>query len=223
MIEISFSSLHFVYLNLDQDRDKASRLQTMLDLLDVPDSQIHRISASFNPQSYLGILDSQIKALEFGLNLHQPFVVLEDDIGLNVFREKLTFPDYTECLYLGLSSWGLDLSSPTLASLNSPESILIPNYPEICRVKKMFSAHSILYPNRDYVNLLVENLKKNLTGLPFAISGKEYDLKYLESKILPCDIVMALMQDEHFVAALKNPLFFQEGEHEYCTKIKFNL
>jgi len=220
-MEIKFSDLNFVYLNLDQDRERSSKIETMLDLLDVPLGKIHRISATYNPNSYLGILNSQIKALEFGLNLNEPFVILEDDISINLFREDFRFPDEVKCLYLGLSSWGLDTSSPTLASMNSPNHYPIEGYPEICRIQKMFSAHSILYLEPLFVKILIQNLRLNEQGLPFKISEKEFNLSYMNSKVLPCDIIMALMQETHYVAALRNPIFFQEGEHEYCTKIKF--
>jgi hypothetical protein len=220
-MEIKFSDLNFIYLNLDHDREKSSRLQTMLDLLDVPSGQVHRISASYNSNSYLGILNSQIKALEFGLELNVPFVVLEDDVDLNSFKEKLIFPDEVECLYLGLSSWGLDTTSPSLASLNSPVTYPIPEYPELCRIKKMFSAHSILYPDVKFVKILIQNLKLNEKGIHLDLNLGKINLNYLGSKILPCDIIMSLMQEKYYVAALRNPIFFQGGEHEYCTKIKF--
>ena len=63
-MELLLKDLDFFYINLDQDREKARRLEIKLDLMDVPASKIHRIKAHHNPDSHVGILYSQIDEIE---------------------------------------------------------------------------------------------------------------------------------------------------------------
>ena len=218
-MDFVLKDLDFYYINLDRDYEKSKRLEIKLDLLDVPSNQIHRIRAHQNSESYLGILASQIQAIETGLASGKPFVVLEDDVEINNYVETIPVHELSSCTYLGLSSWGLDKSAESLAKLEQIESFAINDDPRVCRIKGMFSAHAIFYHNEEYTRELLKNLLLVQSGNPFSISGNEYHLRYYGKTILPCDIVMALMQQHFFVTALKIPLFYQTGEHEYCTRI----
>jgi hypothetical protein len=217
-MELLLKDLDFFYINLDQDREKSRRLEIKLDLMDVPASKIHRIKAHYNPDSHVGILYSQIDAIESGLKLGLPFVVLEDDVQINNFSETIKINELSQCTYLGLSNWGLDFETDSLARLGKIESESITNDEEIRRIKNMFSAHSILYHNDEYTTELVKNLHLAKEGKPLFVKGKEYSPKYYGSSVVPCDIVMAIMQHHYFITALKIPFFYQDGEHEYCTR-----
>lgn len=218
-MEFILKDLDFYYINLDKDYTKARSLETKLDLLDVPSTQIHRIKAHENQESHLGILDSQIEAIEKGLESKKPFIVLEDDVDVNNYIEKIPVHDLSVCTYLGISAWGLDFNTESLARLNNIEAFQLEDDLRISRIKNMFSAHSIFYHDGTYASELLKNLYLVKEGKPFRINSIDYDLKYFGKTIVPCDIVMALMQHHYFVTALKIPLFFQTGEHEYCTRI----
>lgn len=218
-MDFVLKDLEFYYINLDRDYDRSQKLQIKLDLLDIPASQIHRISAQHNAESYLGILASQIEAIQTGLASGKPFVVLEDDVEINNYTETIPVHELSSCTYLGLSSWGLDKTAESLAKLEQIEAFPINDENRICRIKGMFSAHAIFYHNEEYTRELLKNLLLVQDGRPFSINGNEYHLRYFGKSILPCDIVMALMQHHFFVTALKIPFFYQTGEHEYCTRI----
>lgn len=221
-MEFNFRDLNFYYINLDRDLEKSRRIEIKLDLLDVESQKIHRVKAHENSQSYIGILNSQIEAIELGLNSGLPFVVLEDDVDINTYSEKIQVPENSKCTYLGLSTWGFDGTFESLAKNNSIESYEIDGFPLLRRIKNMFSAHSILYYNNEFTEELLKNLKLIRDGNKFTIKGIDYDLRYYNSPIIPCDIVMAIMQHHFFVTALKDPFFYQTGEHEYCTRFILN-
>jgi hypothetical protein len=218
-MDFLFKDLEFYYINLDRDQEKSKRLEIKLDLLDVPLSQVHRIKAHENAESYLGILSSQIEAIEKGLAGKKPFVVLEDDVEINNYIETIPLHELSQCTYLGLSSWGLDFNTESLAKLDYIQVFPIESETKLSRIKNMFSAHSILYHDNEYTHELLKNLYLVKEGKPFKIKNIDYDLRYFGKSTIPCDIVMALMQHHYFVTALKIPFFFQIGEHEYCTRI----
>lgn len=218
-MDFVLKDLDFYYINLDGDYEKSKRLETKLDLLDVPSNQIHRIRAHQNSESYLGILASQIEAIQTGLASGKPFIVLEDDVEINNYTDTIPVHELSSCTYLGLSSWGLDKTAESLAKLEQIEAFPIKDESRVCRIKGMFSAHSIFYHNEEYTRELLKNLLLVQNGDHISINGEEYHLKYYGKTIVPCDIVMALMQDHFFVTALKVPFFYQTGEHEYCTRI----
>lgn len=211
--------LKFFYINLDGETEKGRRLEIKLDLIDVPSTNVQRIKAHQNPESYIGILDSQIEAIESGLSTGDPFVVLEDDVEIHNYLETVPIHELSVCTYLGLSSWGLDFNSESLARLDYIQAFPIENVSSLCRIKNMFSAHSILYHNEEYTKELLKNLHLVKQNKPFQIKGIDYDLRYFGKRLVPCDVVMALMQHHYFVTALKVPFFYQTGEHEYCTRI----
>lgn len=204
---------------MDREREKSKRLEIKLDLMDVPASNVHRIKAHENQESYIGIMDSQIEAIESGLSTGKPFVVLEDDVEIHNYIENIPIPESSVCTYLGLSSWGLDFNSESLARLDYIQVFSIENANDCCRIKNMFSAHSILYHNEEYITELLKNLHLARESKPFKIKGIDYDLRYFGKRLVPCDVVMALMQHHYFVTCLKIPFFYQTGEHEYCTRI----
>lgn len=218
-MDFVLKDLNFYYINLDRDYEKSKRLEIKLDLLDVPSNQIHRIRAHQNSESYLGILASQIDAIQTGLASGKPFVVLEDDVEINNYTDTIPVHELSSCTYLGLSSWGLDKTAESLAKLEQIEAFPINDESRLCRIKGMFSAHSIFYHDEEYARELLKNLLLVQNGIPFSIDGNGYHLRYYGKTILPCDIVMALMQHHFFVTALKVPFFYQTGEHEYCTRI----
>lgn len=219
MMDLKTKDLEYFYINLDRDWEKAKRLELKLDLIDVPSQNVNRIKAHENPDSYIGILDSQIEAIERGLSTGNPFVVLEDDVEINNYSESIPIHSLSTCTYLGLSSWGLDFNAESLAKLDYIQPFAIEDDLRICRIKNMFSAHSILYHDQDYTTELLKNLKLVKEGRAFKIGSIDYDLRYFGKTVVPCDVVMALMQHHYFVTALKIPFFYQAGEHEYCTRI----
>jgi regulator of RNase E activity RraB len=214
--------LDFYYINLDRDPEKSRNIENKLGSMGIDKNKIYRIRGHENQESYIGILHSQIDAIKKGLEGKTPFVVLEDDIEIGNYVQSFDIPDSSQCTYLGISGWGLDENSESLAKLGKIENFRLDETPSVCRIQNMFSAHAILYYDWNYTSDLLENLERVAEGNSFKVADREYFLRYYGKNILPCDIVMAVMQNHHFVTALKIPLFYQGGEHEYCTRFELN-
>jgi len=138
--------------------------------------------------------------------------VMEDDIdifeGFDPVVLDMEIPETEvsklDAIYLGISSWGYFEESPSKARLNwilSETPVGLPNI--FSRIRNMFSAHAIIYMNKDYAFSISDGVKK--ASLP----------NYIE----PNDLTNARSQMSNFCVALKTPIFYQKGEHEYCTKI----
>ena len=71
-----------------------------------------------------------------------------------------------------------------------------------------------------YVDELILDLENNLAGDKIKSPVEGIEMKYFGGNFLPCDIVMATKQYHNRVYALRNPVFYQDGKHQYCTLIK---
>lgn len=154
-----------------------------------------------------------------GALVHYPetgyLCVLEDDVDIFIRFDDETldieFPDDAtdkwDSIYLGLSGWGYFEDEPTKARLNNlfcDESEILSEI--FIRVRNMFSAHAIIYMNKEYTDKISSEIRLN--SIP----------NYIE----PNDVSNAKSQMNNYCVALRIPLFYQMGEHEYCTKIEFN-
>jgi hypothetical protein len=150
---------------------------------------------------------------------NRPFVILEDDAKLNSFPNTIEIPSDSQSVYLGLSSWGFKPSSQfNLASLNS---VIKDNTNlEIARVFNMLSSHAISYLDMSYVDKIITSLENNLSGSVIKSSVEKIPLSYYGGSMLPFDVILANLQYDNKVYAIRNPIFYQDGKHEYCTLIK---
>jgi hypothetical protein len=173
-----------------------------------------------NDNVFVGCFHSQLKALKMALDGNFPFVILEDDAAINKIPEIIEIPDTSDALYIGISSWGF-VPSPdgTLSGINR---IITDRFnKDIVRIFNMLSSHAILYVNREYVKNLISDLESNLSGVQQKSVSTDIGLKYYGGNLLPCDIIMANRQYSGEVYALRNPIFYQDDKHQYCTL--FNL
>ena len=223
-MEIDLFEIDYYYINLEEHTDRRNSIVEKLSALGIPDSRIIRIDgirAEGIPQDsvFRGCFMSQLKALKKARQFGVPFIIVEDDIQINSFERIVEIPDDSHCIYLGLSSWGFSPSKDSnLASLNS---IIIDNVnPRIARVFNMLSSHAIMYIDMGYVDELILDLENNLAGDKIKSPVEGIEMKYFGGNFLPCDIVMATKQYHNRVYALRNPVFYQDGKHQYCTLIK---
>lgn len=223
-MEIDLFEIDYYYINLEEHSDRRNSIVEKLTTLGIPDSRITRINgirADGIPQDsvFRGCFMSQLEALKKARKFGVPFIIVEDDIEINSFERIVEIPDDSHCIYLGLSSWGFSPSKDSnLASLNS---IITDNVNRrIARIFNMLSSHAIMYIDMGYVDELILGLEHNLAGGQIKSPVEGIGMKYFGGNLLPCDIVMATKQYHNNVYALRNPIFYQDGKHEYCTLIK---
>lgn len=223
-MQINLLETDFYYINLEEDKERNDSLVNKLTSLGLSKDRIFRIDAikaEGIPQDgvFRGCFLSQLKALKEARAKDRPFVILEDDVVVNQFEKSLEIPDDSQCVYLGISSWGFTPASDSnLARLNS---LITDNTNlNVARIFNMLSSHSIMYIDMDYVDLLISRLEKNSRGNIIESSVEKIGMRYFGGTMLPCDVIMADQQYNNKVYALRDPIFYQDGKHEYCTLIK---
>jgi hypothetical protein len=223
-MQINLLETDFYYINLEEDKERNDSLVNKLTSLGLSKDRIFRIDAikaEGIPQDgvFRGCFLSQLKALKEARVKDSPFVILEDDVVVNQFEKSLEIPDDSQCVYLGISSWGFTPASDSnLARLNS---LITDNTSlNIARIFNMLSSHSIMYIDMNYVDLLISRLEENFSGNTIESSVEKIGMRYFGGTMLPCDVIMADQQYNNKVYALRDPIFYQDGKHEYCTLIK---
>lgn len=173
-----------------------------------------------NDNVFVGCFHSQLKTLKMALAGSFPFMILEDDTAINKIPQTIEIPDTSDALYVGISAWGFIPSQEgTLSGINRIITDRFNN--DVVRIFNMLSSHAILYVNLEYVENLISDLESNLSGIQQKSISTGTGLKYHGGNLLPCDVIMANRQYVGEVYALRNPIFYQDDKHQYCTL--FNL
>jgi len=216
---LDLSECRFYIISLKEDVDKFDRTFNKLVELGINPDLIEKIEAERKSQHHIGILYSHSKAISRGLEGSVPFVVLEDDVEINLAQLSFDIPDYTDALYLGLSSWGMKNSPPNYAQLGFIISDPVEGYSNVKRIMNMLSAHAICYISENYTKNLLDSLERSKNENTYYGNTQEV-ISFFGEKIVPCDITMANMQPDYQVLGLTNPVFYQSGKHEHCTLIQ---
>lgn len=149
---------------------------------------------------------SQLNALQRGFESEEAFIcIVEDDVTFNdkfeyniLDKELPKEFNLWDSVYLGVSSWGYN----NRTELGGTRIELTENK-YFVKVLNMFSTHCILYLNKEYLKEIITEL----TSKTFPI--------FIE----PNDFVNMRSQEYYNCMALNIPVVYQEGKHEYCTKI----
>ena len=219
-MEIEINKIPIYYINLLEHTSRKLDFLQKMDAAGFDLNKIKRIEAIKkegikNDPVYVGCFYSQLEALKEALNGTFPFMILEDDCEINKIPVNLKVPKSADAIYVGISAWGFNTQSPgNLAILNG--LYVEPKNSEFVKITNMLSSHAILYLNQNYVESLIESLESNILGNEiYSQSGSI--LKYFGGNFLPCDVIMANQQSKGEVYALRNPIFYQGGKHQYCT------
>ena len=212
------------YINLNEHKDRDVDFNNRMINSGFSKSRINRIEGirkSGIPQDsvFVGCFHSQLKALKTAVKKGSPFIILEDDATINHIPEKISVPDNPEVVYVGISSWGfVPQPDGNLAGINRIIYDRVDN--EVARIFNMLSSHAILYTDMNYVENLIKELESNINGDQIISNSNGIRLKYYGQNMLPCDVVMANLQYKANAFALRNPMFYQDDKHKYCTLIK---
>jgi len=211
------------YINLNEHKDRDVDFNNRMINSGFSKSRINRIEGirkSGIPQDsvFVGCFHSQLKTLKTAVKKGSPFIILEDDATINRIPEKISVPNNSDVVYIGISSWGfVPQPDGNLAGIDRIIYDRVDN--DVVRIFNMLSSHAILYINMDYVKRLIDELEKNLKGEQIISISNGVNLKYYGQNMLPCDVIMANMQYKSNAFALRDPVFYQDDKHKYCTLI----
>lgn len=223
-MEINLREIKIYYINLPEDKERDLAFLSRMEKSGFDLGKIERIEGIRKPgiqqdSVFVGCFHSQLKALKRGLEGQVPFMILEDDATVNLIPDCIEIPDSADVLYVGISAWGFTPgANGNLATINS---LITERFnSDVSRIYNMLSSHAILYTNRTYVQSLVEKLEKNIGGEYITANNSLDKLSYYGGSMLPCDVIMANQQYSGEAYALRNPAFYQDDKHKYCTLIR---
>lgn len=153
----------------------------------------------------------EIFKTELKSGFHQPFLILEDDVNIELEYGCIEIPDDADAVYLGVSDWIYPYPFNTLGCgyhiRKNTADDLIDISPQLTRIKGMTSAHAILFLNEKFIEKFLNLMTERL------------------AHITPHDLVFATMHSMYNIYALKNPMFYQDkslGGQENVTNLRFN-
>jgi hypothetical protein len=192
MNTINILDIPVFYINMDQDVEKRNSLEKALS--DKGFRSVTRIPGVGGLGKIDGITAAHIKTISYAIEtVGVPFIILEDDVILNDIKYKLDFPEDSDAVYLGISTWGVYNGT-------GHKQISIEKYDEnFYRVYNMLSAHAIMFLNLDYAKMI-------LRSYDFFLSVSE-----------PMDKANAELAKYFNVYGLEKPLFYQSGINQKYT------
>ena len=149
-----------------------------------------------------------------------PFIIVEDDIHEMHLCKQLDIPDNADAIYLGLSHWIYPHPYHSLGTglhiRPSNSTDFTDTSDDIVRIRGMLAGHAILFVNqpsndnnhRDYLSQCIVRIKDRIPHKT------------------PHDLILAALQHEYPVYALKYPIFFQDealGGQEGVTRLQWNM
>ena len=151
-----------------------------------------------------------------------PFLIVEDDIHPMHLSTQIDIPKNADAIYLGLSHWiyphpydslgsGLHIRPSHSSDFTETDDTISD---PIVRIHGMLAGHAILFLNqpsendRDYLSQCILRIKDRLPHKT------------------PHDLILAALQHEYPVYALKYPLFYQDkvlGGQEEVTRLEWSI
>jgi len=192
---LQITNLPTYYINLDKDGEKRESIESLLQ--DLGFTNVNRFSAKYHSTKGVGCAISHNTLLKELSGEQTPFIVLEDDVAVNSFKEFINLPLDADAYYLGNSSWGIyNGKGHRRISVSSYTS-------DVFRIYNMLAAHAILYNNTEYVKFLAMATEFSLMVQTNQDKARAETMKYWK------------------IYASKSPIFYQDGKYERHTR--FNL
>lgn len=154
--KINITKIPVLYINLDDRRDRKEKTESLLKKYGF--ENFERFPASKLSGRSIGCSTSHSRALQHIIkeNIY-PCLILEDDVEIFDFREKIPCPKNADAMYLGISRYGFnhDLNEPHPRSLKIKE--LSKHYH---RIHNMLARHAIIHFNPDYDQACIDQMNK---------------------------------------------------------------
>lgn len=129
-----------------------------------------------------------------------PFILVEDDVSIQMDRDTIDVPDNIDILYIGLSCCSMNHDS--FHYTNYYESL--DQYPDIIRIKHMLASHGIMICS------------------PLGAAALQRTMMETWFSDRPWDVPLAYIQPYYNVYALREPFVYQnetKGGDASCTRI----
>lgn len=192
-MKIDLRDVETYYINLDRHPEKNESMVSLIDSFGF--NNITRVSGVDRPDSsIIGCASSHVNILS---DASAPTIILEDDCEIFHNNPVIEVPDDADAVYLGLSSWALNVDSGSqwVHSFN-----LKKDCPSVFKVNNMLATHAILYLNKDYMDMCLR-------------AGR-----YSADSVEHIDVSFARFQRFFNVYALAKPTFYQSSNTPF-TKI----
>lgn len=198
-MKINLLDIPVFYINTKNAEEKDKKTRAMLEGLGFKD--INRFEGVDIKEPKVGCAVSHNLLLEKILDVEYPVLILEDDVDISQFNAEIEVPDNSDAVYLGLSKYGIYLNSPNQNIVSKTKYDIIDK--NICKLYNMLSAHAVILISKKYKHSIYNDIKKQI------------EIKDNQDK------ARARSMSRFNVYALRNPIFYQSGYNEYCTKIYF--
>lgn len=183
-MEIDLRTIQVIWISMSQDSTSSRRIQAMLQEAGFPR---HRWSPGVSVKVEGAVSKERLYAASVALahrkvlashTSNEPLLLLEDDVAIEVNASMLFHaPRDADAVWVGISRYG----KPVITRVNQ----------EISAIRRVFSAHAVLYLVKSYINHAIQCIEQCLDcNLPF-------------------DIGLSFYQKDFKVYALNLPLFYQ--------------
>lgn len=197
-MNINLKEILIVWINLPSNKERSQNMTSIFNKYGLTNTlcfeAIQGHGTTVKDQVANGCAKSHSEVLKYIIKEHQPnspVLILEDDVEITEdFKMNIEIPDEADCVYLGISHWGIFPKFAKHSKLNSPTSAT--KYSEdYYEISGMLSTHSILYISDKY---------------------KKASQKICEQSEWHCDVGLANNQKNFRVFATVYP-FFVQGEY----------
>lgn len=142
---------------------------------------------------------TQYAILKKELDNEEPFIVVEDDLGIYTNFEMIEVPDNYDAIYLGVAKWVYPYS---VENIGQPNFHIHHNKPEdvkdisdkLVKINGMTGTHAILFKGREFMRTIIETMER------------------FDGQRMYSDLMMAVNHKHFNVYALKEPLVYQDAE-----------
>lgn len=191
-MRLTLTNMPVYYINLDEDVDKATQLETWLTGKGF--TNIIRWPGVKHPGKGIGCALAHNSLLRHLATVDTPFIVLEDDVKPWRWANQIEIPDDADAYYLGLSKYGLvgNVGKLQVSAVKTGKA---------WRLYNMLAAHGILYINSDYVRWIVRATQAMIDLGTNQDKARAQTLKYWN------------------IYGPDKALIFQDGRHRLNTKV----
>lgn len=192
-MELVLTNIPIVYINLDKDIEKKENIESLLQNLGF--KNVVRSPGVAAKHKRIGVAHAHVAALSI---LKAPFIIIEDDCNVNIFKEQIIVPDSCDGVFLGHMGYTstFDLEKPPKAKVNYEK---LSEFDDLYRIFDVLSAHAILYLSQEYVNNTIKTINNNVDSYR------------------PHDVFTSRLQKQYFICSVGEPIFYQNGVYKEKT------